>query len=435
MADEDQKDAARKELARRELERRQSIVPGWLRQGGRQLGLAARAMAQVPVDAASVFANPLAYTMNQGLRLAGSDYRFPADQGKNFEEKVLNPVLPQPQSTPEKIANFGMRVTGGAALGRWMDPAVMSRLGYTPRQPAPPAPTTEALREGAESAYQQADNAGVIVRQQSMDGLAGRIAQRVAKEGFDVDLHPQVAAALRRLSTDAQGDLTFQGLDTLRKVIRNASDSTSKSERRLAQLMINELDDFVGGMGAKDVISGDPITASAAIRQARDLYARASKSGEIQELMTRARLNAPNFSASGLENAIRTEFRRLARNPRRLRLFNATEQAAIRKVAEGGPLENSLRMLGKLAPTGVVSGALSGGMGYAIGGPAGAALTTGTGALSRGGATMMTLRNARIADELMRRGAPVATDFSGYALPAAGAFAPLPGIFGQNPEQ
>ena len=52
------------------------------------------------------------------------------------------------------------------------------------------------------------------------------------------------------------------------------------------------------------------------------------------------RLNrAAQFSGSGFENALRTEFRNLAQNPKRLRGFSAEEQAAIRRVARGGPAD------------------------------------------------------------------------------------------------
>src|SRR5690606_40869921 len=63
-------------------------------------------------------------------------------------------------------------------------------------------------------------------------------------------------------------------------------------------------------------------------------------------------VRASQFSGSGLENALRTEFRQLAMNPKRLRRFTQEEQRAIKEVAFGNPTSNTLRQIGKLAPTG-----------------------------------------------------------------------------------
>lgn len=92
------------------------------------------------------------------------------------------------------------------------------------------------------------------------------------------------------------------------------------------------------------------------------------------------------------------------RTNRGMRRFSKDEQAAIRKVAEGGAVENGLRLLGKLAPTGIVSTGIGGSIGFAIGGPAGAVAVPAAGAAARKGAGIMTGRNAKRASEEVRRG-------------------------------
>ena len=68
-----------------------------------------------------------------------------------------------------------------------------------------------------------------------------------------------------------------------------------------------------------------------------------------------------------MENVIRTELRALAKNERRMRRFTKEEQAAIKRVATGGTVENALCMLGKFAPMGSISTAISAGAGFALG--------------------------------------------------------------------
>lgn len=415
-------EAAKQELARRELERR-SQKRSFGRELMRQGGLTVRALAEGAADVVSPFTEPVRWLQNQTLgRIPG----FPqATQSPlDLMQSGLSAAgVPTPETTPEKISNFAGRIITGMGAGSVADDAVVRGLGYQTRLPQAPRtpPTVERLKDLSQQAYRSLDAEGTRVPSSAITDLYNKVASTVAREGFDPDLHPRVATALARFSRDSGDDLSLTGLETLRKVVKGAASSADASERRLAQMIVNNLDDFVE-------------QSSVVPYQARNLWARASKGEEIAELISRARVRAPNFSASGLENAVRTEFRQLALNPRRMRLFNQAEQAAIRKVAQGGPLENALRMLGKLAPRGVVSSALSGGAGYAIGGPLGAAVTMGAGEAGRLGATALTLRNARIAEEMMRRGGP----FVGQGLrpilgPTAGAIGPAGSMLGQVP--
>ena len=187
----------------------------------------------------------------------------------------------------------------------------------------------------------------------------------------------------------------------MRKIASDAK-AGAKPDARLASKVVEELDDYMGSINRKDVTSGDP-QGFAALQEGRALWSRKSKGEEIARLVKRAEDSAPNFSASGYENALRIQFKQLAMNDKKMRRFNPEEQAAIRKVARGGPLENSLRMIGKMAPTGIISGAF--GIGAASMLPGGALLPA-AGLAGRYAATRMTKANALRAEETMRRGPP-----------------------------
>jgi hypothetical protein len=264
-----------------------------------------------------------------------------------------------------------------------------------------PVPTRAELAEAARAAYKKADEAGVVVSDNSLKGLKTRIVSLSKKEGIDKDLHPDSSAVLRRI-TQAKGELTLTELETLRKVAKDAQGSIKPADKRIASMIVDELDQYIDNLSDVDVVAGDA-TKAKALKEARSLYSRAKKSEVIEELMQRAQDSASQFSGSGLENSIRTQFRGLAKNKKQMRMFTAEEQAAIRKVANGGPVENVMRFVGKFAPTGVVSGVLSGGAGAMIGGPLGAALPL-AGLGGRAVATRLTMRNVRAADEVMRRG-------------------------------
>lgn len=292
------------------------------------------------------------------------------------------------------------------------------------RAPKPgkaPVPTKEQLAEQSRAAYKRAEDAGIAVSGQSYEAMKMRLLDRLEKEGIDKDLHPDASAALRRIGSE-QGPITLEKLETLRRVAKDAEASTKPADARKAGQIVDELDEFVDALADKDLVSGKAADASA-LKQARALYTRKRKTDTIDKIISDAEL-----SASGTQAGLISGFRALAKNERRMRMFTPEEQAAIRQVAKGGGLtEKALRLFGKTAPTGIVSSALGSGAGYVLGGPVGAAAVPAAGFASRALSTQMTKRNARLAEELMRRGPrqPPATPPQPVSkAPAAGLAAP-----------
>jgi hypothetical protein len=269
-------------------------------------------------------------------------------------------------------------------------------------------PTTAELGARSSQAYQQAENAGVIIGKDSLKNAVADIKNTVAHEGIDKDLHPAALAVVRRLTEAADADMpiSLKGAEILRRVMNDAAGSANKADRRIARIIRDKWDNYIEGLGPSDVLGGDAKGAGESLQSARSLYTRKRKGEAIESMIEKAKNRAAQFSGSGYENALRTEFRKLAQNDRGMRMFNPKEQAAIRRVARGGPIENSLRMMGKYAATNPVSTAIGSGIGAAVGGPIGAAVVPVAGGIARAGATALTKRNAALASELMRRGGP-----------------------------
>jgi hypothetical protein len=121
-----------------------------------------------------------------------------------------------------------------------------------------------------------------------------------------------------------------------------------------------------------------------------------------------------------MENSIRVQFRQLANNQTKLRRFTKEEQELIKDVARGGPVDNVLRYFGKLSPTGVISGGIATGAGYALGGTTGAVAVPAMGAAARemAGARMQSKVDELISQILMGR--PVGREPATYFnVPAA----------------
>jgi len=158
-------------------------------------------------------------------------------------------------------------------------------------------------------------------------------------------------------------------------------------------MMLDQFDYFASGVSPE-------------LREASGIYTRAKLGELIDRTVELAGVRAGQFNGSGMENALRTEFRQLQRQITKGQLKGISPQLAeaIRNVAEGGPIQNVLRAAGRFAPTGVVSTGVGGGLGYAMGGPVGSAAVLGAGALGRQGAEMAARRGADVAGAVARSG-------------------------------
>jgi hypothetical protein len=352
--------------------------------GKAQLGMLGAAVSPLTESGADIALAPLAAGESRVLA-------NPAKMAANARRPRVSrdPVPGQPAPVADAVASGEAPATNAVQAGRAAGSAEVF------------VPTRAELAEAAKAAYKKADDAGVVVSENSLKGLKARVVSMTKKEGIDKDLHPDASAAIKKI-IQSKGELTLTEVETLRKVAKDAQGSIKPADKRIAGMIVDELDDYIDNLSEADVVAGDA-TKTKALKEARGLYSRAKKSELIEGLVQRAQDSASNFSGSGLENSVRREFIALAKNKKQMRMFTADEQAAIRRVAQGGKIDNAARFLGKFAPTGVVSGVLTGGAGAMIGGPLGAALPL-AGLAGRAVATRRTMRNVRAADELMRRG-------------------------------
>lgn len=319
----------------------------------------------------------------------------------------------------EQIATGGLAGGAGGAVGNIVGKGVTKLTGKTA-----PAPTTAELRTTAKAAYDEAKDAGVIISKDSFKGAASKIRDQAIEDGLDPVLTPMANRAVERLN-EVDDHITLEGVERLRRVIGMAAGSANRDDRRIAGDMKEALDDYVSNITPNDVLGGDT-TKVAALQEARGAWSKMSKGELVDDLVNRAGTRAGQFTGSGFENAVRTEFRQLALNPKKMRGFSAEEKDAVKKVAQGGPVGNVLRWAGKFAPRGVVSAAAGQMLGNAIAGPAGGYAAMAAGEAGRFGATASTMKNATMASELMRRGGQPAVTHSPRALALAEALKRLP---------
>lgn len=270
-------------------------------------------------------------------------------------------------------------------------------------------PTTQQLREQAGEMYRGAEARGVTASPTQTQALADALRQALADEGQVSptgrisEVYPKAREALQLADDYAGQQMTPTQLQTVRKVLTDTGASPDRTERRLGSILTDAFDSWA-----------EPIAPE--LPAARDVASRYLNAETLEEARELAGARAGQFTGSGFENALRTDYRAIDRNTIRGRdRYPDALREAIENVSRGTPGSNLARNIGRFAPTGPVSAAATLGVPTAIGsavlgGPAGVALGVGAGALGTAGrvaATRMGIRNADIAELIARNGGPI----------------------------
>lgn len=307
---------------------------------------------------------------------------YGAGEGRGLEDRALNAAT-----------GAGTGAVAGGAVG------ALARIGAGGRATST---TVDDLKTAAQQAYRAADNAGVVYRPEAIEQLGKGILEDVVNAGYHPQIHPKVAGVLNAMERFGEGRVGLQKLEQLRRIAGSAAKSLEPDERRIASIIIDNIDNFTQSMTNPSMVAtGDSARASAALREARDYWGRARKLETVENLLERGKINAGSSgTGANLENATRQQLKRILTSDKMKRGFTPDEQEAIRKAVLGSLSQNTLRQIGRMAPG---TGGLSNMLWSAAIGTAGGA-TGGLGAIpvaALGGTAM----GARAASGAMSRAA------------------------------
>lgn len=292
------------------------------------------------------------------------------DEG-NYGTAALNAVGATPVPLVDKAV--GGAVKGLRKLGTTGDDGARGLVQgaeevaeQAPKQ-APRRMSPAELKTASRAAYKEAEEAGVVFSPAGVQRVAKEVHESLAEFGYHPGLHPQAKIALDELDRVAQGNITFKGMDVLRKLTNAASNSLKDEERAVGKLIIDKIDDLMENSRTYETIAGSTAKAADAIRRARDLWGRARRTDLIETAVRNAELRAASTGSGGnVNNAIRQNLRSILTNERDARKFSKKELAQIEKVVRGTAPLNTLRLIGKLSPEGGALG-LVGGVGMSAG--------------------------------------------------------------------
>lgn len=212
------------------------------------------------------------------------------------------------------------------------------------------APAAADLKAESSAMFKAVDQAGVTVDTGKFSGLVQNLISGAKRDRINPNLDPKATAAYQELIgalDDVQkngGALTISDLHTLRQIAQKSAMSSEGRDAMFSNRMVDALDSFISAPGNVKLPAnrlGKPGAGGNELLQAISTWGRARRVGMIEE----ATYKAQN-SASGFENGLRVEFRKLLQNKKTRALFTKAEIAEIEKVANGTPLSNVMRTLG-----------------------------------------------------------------------------------------
>jgi hypothetical protein len=229
------------------------------------------------------------------------------------------------------------------------------RQKITP-EPKKYTPSEQALSNIADGAFQRAKKEGVEIDVNKFVTDAQQMVADLRGLGYDPRLHPKVAVAIENL-TNPEMPKDLAELKTIRKFIKDSQGSQDKSERQIGTVLKQRFDEYLATI-PKENLTGGSKEGLRAWKEGQMAYSRLSKSQIFTDMLERAEIDAKNI---GIEKSLANQLDALAKNEKRKRLFTKAEQEMIEEAAKGGNLQNTLKFIGKFAPTNAVTGIFGGG--------------------------------------------------------------------------
>jgi hypothetical protein len=241
------------------------------------------------------------------------------------------------------------------------------------KKAASQAPSVAAIKAAANAEYKSASAADAILNADPVKRLQASVQGDLANFGYHPDLQPKIGVVLKELDRVGQGNVTADGVDTIRKMALGISRSNDPSERALGGMIVRKIDDMMENLQPADIVQGNANQAVESLGKARDLWKTMRKAELLENLMDQGELQGMSTNSGGnVQNLIRQKLRTsVLENKDNARMFTPDELKTVRQIVSGTKTQNVLRQLGRLAPSsnawlGIVSTFAAPGVGVAV---------------------------------------------------------------------
>jgi hypothetical protein len=385
--------------------------PSMMQELGRQAGLFGRAAYEGLTAPATVTLEGLRSAYNLGANIVGSESRLPS-VAQAQSQMLTKAGLPEPQGMLERAvqtgtqammgtgtvaalapkvpalsANLAQQIPASGAAGFAAQPAAEATkeatlgvlgeqgsdiaatiaamgvgakvgqkvggiAGKVTGEAQPQLYTMEEVRQRATRSYNSLDNSGVYIKPKSVLGMVDDIETNLNSNQYIPQNEPKIANTLSKMR-DIVGDrfVSFPKLEELRKMANNLRSDTDPNTRRLGNVMIDSVDNYITKLNGNDVFAGSGKLDEAVknVMSARKDWRNQSRAEILQDALSTAEGKALDPRASESE-LIRRGFINIAANKNKMTRFSEEEQNVIKSVASGGPQDKLLSALGAFSP-------------------------------------------------------------------------------------
>jgi hypothetical protein len=221
---------------------------------------------------------------------------------------------------------------------------------FAPKNIVASAPTASNLASEATRLYGETKTSGTAFKPIAFSAEMTQIGKDLRELGYHPELHKDIKVALKELQNTKKPKDMIE-LQSLREFIVNAQGSDNPKQRMLATVLKDKFDDYIVNAGPEAIVSKTSEGAKT-WQQAREAYSKLRKSETFTNMLEKAKLDA---NGMGVEKSLTNQLRSLAKDNKKMRLFTAEEQQAIKQAAKGGNVQNILSQFGRFAPTSAVS--------------------------------------------------------------------------------
>jgi hypothetical protein len=295
-----------------------------------------------------------------------------------------------------------VRDIAGGVVSKASDATVNVARGLTPSAPAP-IYKAAPVKELSSNLYKQVEEAGGSLRPEARDNLINKVEQLADVGGERLTSGKNIFEdMLDTLSKKKGQPLTLQGIESLDKELTGLI----QKERTIAGITpegvkLQDLqDDFRNAIRnpTEDLVVGGR-EGFDALQKATNQWAAGKKLEEIENIFEYAK------KTDNPATSIKSQFRTLSRNKKRMAGYTPQERELIKQAAESSLFADFLRTTAgsRLISSvmGTVGGAMGGGfMGAAVGGGAGAALS---GSARKGAEALQKGRVKKLQREVSKR--------------------------------
>lgn len=265
-----------------------------------------------------------------------------------------------------RLSNAGENAVYGAVFGGAI-PAIgeaASSIKDTVKSLKSPGPgvTSDMIRQEAGKAYKYAENTGGQLSNkftnkfiEHLDSLKPQTAAGKLISGED-----EVSKIVDKFQSLRDRPLSLAEIQEVDEHLGDAIDGFTEMGRlkKPGQKLYNiqsELRSMIDDAG-EDVVEGGK-EGFDALKEGRKLWSKQAKLRDVEKIINRAELS------DNPATAIKSGFRTLLSNEKRLRGFNAEERALIKRAADSGIISDTLRTIlgSRLNP--IIAGASGGGLG------------------------------------------------------------------------